>query len=109
MDRDLLDAIRELVADLAAGRLAEIEADGRAGRLSASELRTAIRDYGRTLVPLPGEAASSMCVYPSQVDAARSAVDVPMWTVEEERAIATVWRLATCTSSRGSPSGPAAR
>jgi hypothetical protein len=95
MDRDLFDAIRDLVEDLARGRLREIEADGRAGRLSASELLSAIRDYGRTLVPLPDEASPLIDVYPNDRDSTKSSLDVPLWTVEEGRSDLTLSLVAT--------------
>ena len=69
MDSELRDAIRDLVADLADGRFAEVEADGRAGRLTSSELLSTIRGYGRALVPLPDEAVPLIEVYPNQHDA----------------------------------------
>lgn len=95
MDSDLLDAICDLVADLARGRLAEIEADGRAGRLSASELLSAIRDYGRTLVPLPDEAVHLIDVYLNDWDSTKSSLDVPLWTIEEGRSDLTLSLVAT--------------
>mgnify|MGYP000884154324 CR=1 FL=1 len=95
MDQKLLDAIRNLVADLARGRLDEIEADGRAGRLSASELLSAIRDYGRTLLPLPDEAVSLIDIFPSDHDSTKSFLDVPLWTVEEGRSDLTLSLVAT--------------
>jgi len=95
MDQDLFDAVRDLVADLARGRLKEIETDGRAGRLSASELLSAIRDYGRTLVPLPDEASTLIDVYPNDCDSAKSSLDVPLWTAEEGRSDLTLSLVAT--------------
>ena len=64
VDQNLLDAIRNLVADLAHGRFAEVEADGRSGRLTGGELLAAIRDDGRTLRPLSEQAAPLIDIYP---------------------------------------------
>ncbi len=58
MDESLKKEIRRLIADLSAGRYADIAADGRAGRLTVAELRNAVDGYGRTLIPLPEEAWS---------------------------------------------------
>lgn len=95
MDPDLFHMICELVRDLASGRFAQIEADGRAGRLSASELRSTIRDYGRTLVALPDEALPLIDFYPHDRDPTRASIDVPLWTAEEGRSDLTLSLLAT--------------
>jgi hypothetical protein len=95
MDRHLLDAIRDLVMNLAVGRFTQVEADGRAGRLSASELLSAIREYGRTLVPLPDEGVALIDVYPHDADPAKSFLDVPLWTAEEGRSDLTLSLVAT--------------
>lgn len=95
MDPELLDAVRHLVDDLAGGRIAEIEADGRAGRLTALELRTAIRDYGRTLLPLPDEAVRLIGVHPSKRDPSSCSLDVPLWTSEEGESDLTLSVIAT--------------
>ena len=90
MDVKLMGQIRRLIEDLAAGRYAEIAADGRAGRLSEAELRTAVARYGRTLVPLPADGEMLVDIYEqtSQPDAV--SLDVPLWTREEGRSDLTL-------------------
>ena len=90
MDMELMAQVRRLIEDLAAGRYAEIAADGRAGRLTEAELRTAVEEYGRTLVPLPDDVEMLVDVYeqPSHPDAV--ALDVPLWTQEEGRSDLTL-------------------
>jgi hypothetical protein len=83
LEPDLLRVVRDLVADLAAGRFMKVVTDGRAGRLSAAELESAIREYGRTLVPLPDEALNRIDVFPRDLDLNRASLDVPLWTAEE--------------------------
>ena len=90
MDKSLLDALRSLVAELARGRFDELESDGRAGRLTASELSAAIRDYGRTLLPLPDEAISLIDAFPITHDPSRIDLDVPLWILEEGRSDLTL-------------------
>ncbi|WP_257446096.1 DUF7668 domain-containing protein [Archangium lipolyticum] len=86
----LMAQVRRLIKDLAAGRYAEIAADGRAGRLSEAELRAAVEEYGRTLVPLPDDVDMIVDVYeqPSHPDAVT--LDVPLWTQEEGRSDLTL-------------------
>ena len=90
MNTKLKHEIGRLIADLVAGRYAEIAADGRAGRLSEDEIRTAVHKYGKTLVPLPDEGWELADEYP-QVDAPNTtALDVPLWTKEEGRSDLTL-------------------
>ncbi len=95
MDDLLLSAIRALVADLARGRYREIEADGRAGRLTASDLRAAILRHGERLAPLPEDAVALIEVYPSESDATRLSLDVALWTVDETPSDLTLSLVAT--------------
>jgi hypothetical protein len=90
VDMKLMGQVRRLIEDLAAGRYAEIAADGRAGRLTEAELRTAIEQYGRTLVPLPvdGEMLVDIHEQTSQPDTVT--LDVPLWTREEGRSDLTL-------------------
>ncbi len=90
MDMRLMAQVRRLIDDLAAGRYAEIAADGRAGRLTEEELRTAVEQHGRTLVPLPagGEMLVDIYEQTSQPDAV--SLDVPLWTQEEGRSDLTL-------------------
>jgi hypothetical protein len=95
MDNELEDHVRRLIADLIAGRYADIAADGRAGRLSARELRTAVEEYGRTLVPLPDEGWDLVDTYPQDANPSVFALDVPLWTAEEGRSDLTLSLTAT--------------
>ncbi|TNE85154.1 MAG: hypothetical protein EP330_27535 [Deltaproteobacteria bacterium] len=76
-------AVRRLVADLADGRFAAIEADGRSGRLTAEALQRAVREYGRTLCPLPEDGRRLVDVYPIRGRPGEALVDVTLWTQEE--------------------------
>ncbi len=84
-----IDAIRGLVDDLVAGNYAELEADGRIGRLTQGQLRDAIEEYGRKLVPLPDD-RMEMHEYQSDADPLEFAVDVTLWTAEEGRSDLTL-------------------
>lgn len=100
MNNGLKHEIKRLIVDLTARRYAEMVADGRAGRLSAKELHTAIEAYGKTLLPLPDEAWDLVDEYP-QVDAPNTvAVDVPLWTKEEGRSDLTLSLSATSKADK---------
>ncbi|HYO72251.1 MAG TPA: hypothetical protein VEU33_39885 [Archangium sp.] len=86
----LMGQVRRLVEDLAAGRYAELAADGRAGRLTEAELRTAVEEYGRTLVPLPADGEMIVDSYEQTSRPEASALDVPLWTKEEGRSDLTL-------------------
>ncbi|KFA86825.1 hypothetical protein Q664_51475 [Archangium violaceum Cb vi76] len=90
MDVKLMGQVRRLIEDLAAGRYAAIAADGRAGRLTEAELRTAVEQYGRTLVPMPSDGERLVAIHEqtSQPDAVT--LDVPLWTREEGRSDLTL-------------------
>ena len=90
MDMKLMSQVRRLVEDLAAGRYAEIAADGRAGRLTAAELRTAVEEYGRTLVPFPADGEVVVALYEQASPPEAAALDVPLWTKEEGRSDLTL-------------------
>ena len=81
-----------IVADLLArGAYDEVTAMTRGERLTHDEMKRAIREYGRTPVPLPGEARAMVDVV--QVVGAsppRFSVQVPMWTAEEGRSDLTI-------------------
>jgi hypothetical protein len=52
--------------------------------LSEAEMRSAIAQYGRTLVPLPENAFDLIDAYP-QPDGRHMLLDIPLWTLEEGR------------------------
>jgi hypothetical protein len=95
MNSDLKREIERLVADLSRGRFAEIASDGRAGRLSAEELKAALDEYGRTLVPLPEQAWNLVDEYPQPGAPNTVVLDVPLWTMEEGRSDLTLSLTAT--------------
>lgn len=90
-------AIRDLVDLLVRGAYAELEADGRIGRLTADELRTAIEQYGQTLVALPDEAPRAISVYPHSTQPSVLALDIPLWTLEEGQSDLTLSLTAEMT------------
>jgi hypothetical protein len=94
-DASLVEAIQALVADLAHGKFAEVETDGRAGRLGADVLQHAVREYGRVLLPLPVQGLALIDVVPVRGNPSELSVDVPMWSVEEGRSDLTLQLEAT--------------
>lgn len=90
MDMKLMGQVRRLIEDLAAGRYAAIAADGRAGRLTEAELRTAVEQYGRTLVPLPADGEMLVDIYEQTSQPGVVTLDVPLWTREEGRSDLTL-------------------
>jgi hypothetical protein len=86
----LMGQVRRLIEDLAAGRYAQLAADGRAGRLTETELRTAVEEYGRTLVPLPADGEMIVDIYEQTSHPEELALDVPLWTKEEGRSDLTL-------------------
>ena len=84
--------IAALVRDLAAGNYGDVERDGRAGRLTAEELRRVIADYGATLIPLPDDAfevgGDAHVIEGS--DPPEWAIDQDLWTKEEGRSDLTL-------------------
>ena len=90
MDTKLRDPIRSLVGELVQGHFAQLERDGRSGRLSASELQETLREYERTLITLPDEALNLAEVHAVAGQRTCWAVDVPLWTAEEGRSDLTL-------------------
>ena len=90
IDTKFIDPIRALVETLVKGHFAQLERDGRSGRLSSHELQEALQAYGRTLITLPDEAFRLAEVYPVKGQNATWAVDVPLWTAEEGRSDLTL-------------------
>lgn len=89
-DTKMIPIIEQLVKDIASCKYAEIQSDGRIGRLTASELEEAIKEYGRTIIPLPSEGLK--LIDACKVDGTQGEwmVDVPMWTKEEGRSDLTL-------------------
>lgn len=84
-------AIRTIVGLLVRGQYDVVERLTRGRRLSADELRTAVEDYGRTLVQ-PGEdwwpEVDIVPIDPGDRPAFHA--DVPLWTKEEGRSDLTL-------------------
>jgi hypothetical protein len=97
LPESLIPPIREVVRELAAGNYEGLEADGRAGRLTAGALREAVGQYGRTLVELPDEGLQYVWVYPQQGRENVWRVDVDLWTAEEGRSDLTLSLLVERT------------
>lgn len=90
LSRGAKDELKRLVADLVAHRYSKVAADGRIGRLTATELEGAIRDYGRKLEALPEESFEEADVFPLDDDPTVCCVDLPLWTTEEGRSDLTL-------------------
>ena len=91
IERSLIDqSLKELVRELVIDNFTRLETDGRAGRLSADELRNAIKSYGQTLIDLPEEALSTADIIPLEGENAAWAVDLDLWTAEEGRSDLTL-------------------
>ncbi len=87
----LRTALALLIRDLACGDFARIVADGRGGRLTASELQLVFEQYGRTLIrELPEEGWSLVEVYPADDGKGPYSLDLPLWTKEEGRSDLTL-------------------
>jgi hypothetical protein len=90
IDTKFRDPIRFLVEELVQGHFAQLEQDGRNGRLSAAELQDTLREYGRTIITLPDEALNLADVHAIAGQKTCWAVDMPLWTAEEGRSELTL-------------------
>lgn len=95
MSAALIAELRRLLVDLVSDNLAALVADGRIGRLTETEIRAAIAEYGRTLVVPPETALHSADEYPQNSAPNQSWIDVPLWTEEEGRSDLTLSLIAT--------------
>ena len=84
------EPIFDLVHQLVTGNFEMLQNDGRAGRVTASELARAIAEYGRTLVDLPDAAWELAVCYQIDGKPGVFAVDLPLWTREEGRSDLTL-------------------
>ncbi len=76
-------ALRDLIQMLASGRYEELARDGRAGRLTADELRQAVTRYGRTLVAQPDAELKQLQIYQIDGHPDRLTFDIDLWTQEQ--------------------------
>jgi hypothetical protein len=86
-------AVREVVALLARRRYAALEKLSGGVRLSAAHLRTAVREYGRTIVVPPPNATPPLDVVeilPGRATRRSWAVNVDLWTAEGGRSDLTL-------------------
>ena len=75
-----------MVALLVAGDWLGLERFTSGRHLSAGEIESAVRGYGRTLTALPEDALASLDVVEVEGCVARTvSVRVPLWTLEEGR------------------------
>ena len=79
-------AVGSLTECLARRDYAALCGSARQSRLSSQELETAVRSYGRTIIPLPAEAYSLLnVVAETHTSPQRWSVVVPLWTEQEGR------------------------
>jgi len=88
--KKLIPALRDVVHELVVGNFAKLEADGRAGRLSAKDLQQVLEEYGRTFIDVPDEAFEIGDAYPVENEKDTWAVDLDLWTLEEGRSDLTL-------------------
>ena len=97
---ELVPALKDLIGELVRGNYTQLEADGRAGRLSADEIEQAIASYGCTLVEIPDEVLRNTEAIPIESEGACWAVDVDLWTREGGRSDLTL-SLTMCLTAIG--------
>ena len=86
-------AVREIVVLLARGEYAALEKLSGGVRLSAAQLRAAVREYGRRIVVPPAETTPALDVVevmPGGVERRSWSVNVDLWTAEEGRSDLTL-------------------
>ena len=87
----LRPALKDLVNELIKGNFAKLEADGRAGRLSAQDLKNRLSEYGRTFITLPDVAFDQGDTYTLMDGDGKSwGIDLDLWTAEEGRSDLTL-------------------
>jgi hypothetical protein len=87
----LRPALKDLVNELINGNYAKLEADGRAGRLTAQDLKNRLTEYGRTFIPLPDAAFDQGDTYTLvDGDGKSYGVDLDLWTTEEGKSDLTL-------------------
>jgi len=85
---EVVVAVKDVIHSLAEGDYETLEADGRAGRLTADDLRDAIASYGRTLIIPPDEVLEEELVREAVLGGGEGnswALVANLWTVEERR------------------------
>jgi hypothetical protein len=88
---NLESIVRRLVTQLASGEFDRTVAECSASRLTASDLRQVIKDYGRTLVAPPVDAYAELdTVAVRNAGLPTWSVRAPLWSKEEGRSDLTV-------------------
>lgn len=85
---EIIVAVKDVIHSLAKGDYETLEADGRAGRLSAEDLRVAVATYGGTLIIPPDEAWEEELLREAAPVGGQGnswALVANLWTVEEGR------------------------
>ncbi|HKX28736.1 MAG TPA: hypothetical protein VJ302_13640 [Blastocatellia bacterium] len=91
----LIPELKRLVHDLVNGDFELLEKDGRAGRLTASEIRKALADYGHVLMDIPDSEYEK--IEPIRVQSLRElwAIDLDLWAAGQGRSELTLSVEAT--------------
>lgn len=87
---DLSEMVRSVVTLLVAGKFDELERITKGRRLSASEMASVIRRYGRKLMPPPFDEWKLDVIEVIGAMPMRWSVRVPLWTAEEGRSDLTL-------------------
>lgn len=83
--------VGEIISLLVEGKFGEIEALTNGMRLPAEQIKTAVDQYGRTLILPPREGFSLMDVIEIQGESPpRWSIIIPLWTEEEGRSDLTL-------------------
>lgn len=98
--KELIPALRDVVHELVVGNFAKLEADGRAGRLTAKDLQQVLSDYGRTLIDLPDEELNVGDAFRLENEENAWGVDLDLWTAEEGRSDLTL-RMTVRKADKG--------
>jgi hypothetical protein len=83
------DKIRNIVQDILGGNYEDIVLRKENGRIDINDLENVIKEYNKTIIPLPEEAFSIAELYKindNQID-----IYIPLWTKEEGRSDLTLF------------------
>jgi hypothetical protein len=83
------ETIKTLVTDLSNKNYNKIEMEKINGHVSIMELENIIKEYGRTIIPLPEEAFEIANIYTIEKEN-RMDIYIPLWTKEEGRSDLTL-------------------
>jgi len=88
--KHIIPALKNLVQDLISGDYSRLESDGRAGRLTAAELREAMESNNHAFIDVPDEEFDAKEAIRVDLPGEVWAVDLDMWTEEEGRSDLTL-------------------